>query len=126
MWLLPNNGSKWRNPHPAFLKYLKQQKIVQCTESLHNPKQNNIFPLKMSWESRKSKKAMGTTHPRSIARNPRKQPPPTARPTPILCNITWSYCLLFPQYIPFCSSDSPTPFKEAHFLTALEHFPIKP
>lgn len=62
----------------AFLKYLKQQKIAQRTKTLQNPKQNNIFPLKMSWESRKSDKAIGTTHPRSVARNPRKQPPPTA------------------------------------------------
>lgn len=90
---------------------------------LENTQQKNVFLLRKSWESSKSKTIIGTLYPCFVIKNPRKQQQTIAAfPDPGLSSATQ----LAHTGHSLSRMESTKSLKEVQSLTGLEHFPLSP
>lgn len=107
MWhLLIMRVNNWKSPHMHFSNILCKKKTVQGTRNSKMLNKRMFFLLRKSWESSKSKQAIGTIYPCFVKRNSGKQLPPVVPGLFSVAQLAHTAYCSHSIFIPFCKAQT--------------------
>lgn len=107
MWhLLIMRVNNWKSPHMHFSNILCKKKTVQGTRNSKMLNKRMFFLLRKSWESSKSKQAIGTIYPCFVMRNSGKQLPPIVPGLFSVAQLAHTAYCSHSVFIPFCKAQT--------------------